>query len=168
VLRVVDTGIGIEAARQEEVFHEFVQLHNPERDRQQGLGLGLAIVRRLAELLGVQVSLRSRLGSGSTFTLRLDAVPAPAVPLAEPAAVPLPGQAGHAGLVLVIDDDADLRDEFNDDVPAIVITGDTAPERLREAAAGGHVLLHKPVSPQQLREYMAGASAAASRADAAA
>ncbi|MBL8345722.1 MAG: hybrid sensor histidine kinase/response regulator [Rubrivivax sp.] len=225
VLRVVDTGIGIEAARQEEVFHEFVQLHNPERDRQQGLGLGLAIVRRLAELLEVRVTLRSRPGSGSTFTLRLDAVPAPALPLAEPAAAPLAGRASDAGLVLVIDDDADiragmrtlltgwghavvdagglaellpqlrgmkvvpqliitdyrlrgaetghdvvarLRDEFNDDVPAIVITGDTAPERLREAAAGGHVLLHKPVSPQQLRECMARASATASQADAAA
>lgn len=225
VLRVVDTGIGIEAARQGEVFHEFVQLHNPERDRQQGLGLGLAIVRRLAELLGARVSLRSRPGSGSTFTLRLEAVPAPAVPPAEPVAAPAPGPAGHAGLVIVVDDDADiragmrtlltgwghavvdagglaellpqlrgmkivpqliitdyrlrgvetghdvvarLRDEFNDDVPAIVITGDTAPERLREAAAGGHVLLHKPVSPQQLRERMAGALATPGQAEAAA
>jgi CheY-like chemotaxis protein len=59
---------------------------------------------------------------------------------------------------------ARLRDEFNDDVPAIVITGDTAPERLREAAAGGHVLLHKPVGAEQLREAVGralGAPAAA-------
>jgi signal transduction histidine kinase len=229
VLRVMDTGIGIEPARQEEVFHEFVQLHNPERDRQQGLGLGLAIVRRLAALLGIRLRLRSRPGHGSQFVLRLDAVdavdaagaplprPAEAAMPAAAAAPPVQATAADAGLVLVVDDDADiragmrallagwghavvdaggladlmpqlhgltvapqliisdyrlrgdetghkvverLRDEFNDDTPAIIITGDTAPERLREAASGGHLLLHKPVGPEQLREGMARARAA--------
>ena len=54
-----------------------------------------------------------------------------------------------------------LRHEYNEDIPAILITGDTAPERLREAAAGGHALLHKPVQPQQLRQAMLRAVAAA-------
>ena len=57
-----DTGIGIAPERQAEVFQEFVQLHNPERDRAQGLGLGLAIVRRLAGLLEVPLALHSRAG----------------------------------------------------------------------------------------------------------
>jgi len=221
VLRIVDTGVGIEPARQEEVFHEFVQLHNPERDRQQGLGLGLAIVRRLAGLLQVQVRLRSRPGRGSNFTLRLPVSRDEAAPQAQAPGLHLRGAARGAsappatpapGLVLVIDDDADirmgmrallaawghevidaasleellprlarvreapqliisdhrlrgeatgggvverLRQEFNDDTPAIIVTGDTAPERLREVAASGHLLLHKPVSPERLREGLA-------------
>jgi CheY-like chemotaxis protein len=44
-----------------------------------------------------------------------------------------------------------LHDEYNREIPALLITGNTAPERLREAAASGHRLLHKPVSPRQLR-----------------
>jgi CheY-like chemotaxis protein len=43
-----------------------------------------------------------------------------------------------------------LRAEFGDDLPALLITGDTAPGRLRDAQASGIALLHKPVSPEQL------------------
>ena len=44
---------------------------------------------------------------------------------------------------------------FNDELPIILITGDTAADRLRDARASGHVLLHKPVSPQALQMAMA-------------
>jgi CheY-like chemotaxis protein len=44
-----------------------------------------------------------------------------------------------------------LQDEYNDELPAILITGDTAPERLLEAEASGLPLLHKPVTPTALR-----------------
>jgi CheY-like chemotaxis protein len=44
-----------------------------------------------------------------------------------------------------------LRSGFNDDVPAILVTGDTGPDRLRDAAASGLGLLHKPVSEAALR-----------------
>ncbi|HTH17900.1 MAG TPA: ATP-binding protein, partial [Magnetospirillum sp.] len=67
----VDTGIGIGPEHQEEVFEEFHQVHNAARDRAQGLGLGLAIVRRLAGLLGGRVELLSQPGKGSRFTLIL-------------------------------------------------------------------------------------------------
>jgi CheY-like chemotaxis protein len=48
-----------------------------------------------------------------------------------------------------------LQTLFNDELPVILITGDTAAERLREARASGHVLLHKPVTPQALQKAMA-------------
>jgi PAS domain S-box-containing protein len=70
-IQVVDTGIGIGPEHQEEVFEEFHQVHNAARDRAQGLGLGLAIVRRLAGLLGGRVELLSQPGKGSRFTLIL-------------------------------------------------------------------------------------------------
>lgn len=47
-----------------------------------------------------------------------------------------------------------LRDEYNCDIPALLITGNTDPERLREAAASGLRVLHKPVSPHQLRRVI--------------
>ncbi|MEI6319885.1 MAG: ATP-binding protein, partial [Pseudomonadota bacterium] len=51
VLAVEDTGVGIPADKQREIFEEFRQLDNPERDRRKGIGLGLAIVDKLARLL---------------------------------------------------------------------------------------------------------------------
>jgi PAS domain S-box len=68
---VVDSGIGIAPENHEAVFEEFHQVANAARDRAQGLGLGLAIVRRLAGLLGGRVELRSSLGRGSRFSLVL-------------------------------------------------------------------------------------------------
>ncbi len=47
-----------------------------------------------------------------------------------------------------------VRAELGQPVPALIITGDTAPERLREAHAAGFVLMHKPVSPAKLRAFL--------------
>jgi CheY-like chemotaxis protein len=47
-----------------------------------------------------------------------------------------------------------LREELGADLPAILITGDTTPERLREAKAQGVTLVHKPISPEQLRQRL--------------
>ena len=71
LIQVWDTGIGIPADAHENIFQEFVQLNNPERDRNKGLGLGLAIVARMANLLGTSVTLRSRVGQGSVFSVRI-------------------------------------------------------------------------------------------------
>jgi len=198
-LEVWDTGVGIASEQQHEIFREFHQLGNPERDRNKGLGLGLAIVDGLTRMLGTRLTLASVPGRGSLFRLALpvpDAMPVNDVPVVESTAmVPL-------GLsVLVIDDDAAvrvgmvqllrdwgcqcvaadnieeamewarhnrpdllisdyrLRDQRNGaeaiatlrsllgkDLPAVLITGDTAPERLREAQSSGVPLLHKPVT----------------------
>lgn len=211
VLRVEDTGVGIAPEDRETIFEEFVQLANPERDRNKGLGLGLAIVRRLADLLGHSLELESEPGRGSRFGIRVPRVradaafePADDAQAAVPASVPgrLPGS-----FVLVIDDERDVldamtlvleqsgayvltassgaeavekiaredrlpdivvsdlrlrggetgtlavarvREAIGEPVPALLVTGDTAPERVAEAAASGLILLHKPLRPERL------------------
>ena len=70
-IEVRDNGAGIDQASQSAIFCEYVQLNAPEMDAQKGLGLGLAIVDRLAKLLGHKVTLRSAPGMGSTFALRI-------------------------------------------------------------------------------------------------
>lgn len=68
-IEIWDTGIGIADDQKDSVFQEFHQIDNPERDRTKGLGLGLAIVDRLARLLGHELRLRSALGRGSCFSV---------------------------------------------------------------------------------------------------
>ncbi|WP_051516441.1 hybrid sensor histidine kinase/response regulator [Herbaspirillum sp. RV1423] len=209
-LEVWDTGIGIAPSQQTEVFREFHQLGNPERDRQKGLGLGLAIVQGLAAVLGHELSLLSVPHRGSVFRLVMPTAVQPFSPEA-PQSVPADK---HPALpeahILIIDDDqivragmvqllsdwgyhcmaADsieealwltrsrrpdiiisdyrlreqrtgteaiqaIRAECGMDLPALLITGDTAPARLREARASGLPLLHKPVSPSQLQSWLA-------------
>jgi signal transduction histidine kinase/CheY-like chemotaxis protein len=78
-LEVRDSGIGIPTEAQSIIFQEFVQLANPERARGKGLGLGLAIVRRLTDLLGHPLTLRSAPARGSVFAVDVPAcAPAPA------------------------------------------------------------------------------------------
>jgi len=66
-LQVWDTGVGIPEHEQENIFREFQQLANPERDRRKGLGLGLAIVDRLCQLLTHPIRIASLPGKGSLF-----------------------------------------------------------------------------------------------------
>jgi signal transduction histidine kinase/CheY-like chemotaxis protein len=206
LLQVWDTGRGIAEAQQDEVFEEFVQLGNPQRSRAQGLGLGLAIVRRGAALLGAPLRLRSRVGRGSCFSILVPAASAQAMP-----ASPLPHTAASlAGLsIVVVEDDpavcraladrleswgarvaafehpaalfralddpaaslpaadllisdqrlpgssgievvARLRERLGAGLPALLITGDTAPHDLAALAASGLPVLHKPFSADEL------------------
>jgi signal transduction histidine kinase/CheY-like chemotaxis protein len=68
---VTDTGIGIPETQQERIFDEFVQVDQSLARRQAGTGLGLAIARRLARLMGGEITVSSVQGSGSRFTLTL-------------------------------------------------------------------------------------------------
>ncbi len=70
-LKVVDTGVGIPALSQKDIFQEFFQLSNPSRDSAKGVGLGLAIVERLARLLGIEINLVSEPDAGTEFALKL-------------------------------------------------------------------------------------------------
>lgn len=217
VIEVIDTGIGIALEQQSEIFREFHQLGNSERDRQKGLGLGLAIANGLALSLGHQLTLVSQPDRGSIFRLR---APLTRSGFSEDIDCLLGGTLLAKDLlcglrVLVIDDDAivregmsqlledwnceckvvesiaealdvvaqwqpqllisdyrlregqtgaqaikQVREIIGEAVSALIITGDTAPERLREAHESGIPLLHKPVSPYQLYRTMVGSMVA--------
>jgi signal transduction histidine kinase/CheY-like chemotaxis protein len=213
-ISIADTGVGIPAADQLRVFDEFVQLGNVERDRNQGIGLGLSIVKRLSALLEVKVEIRSHPGAGTTFIV--------GVPVGDPVQCRY-APAFNAGcvdlvdtlFVLVIDDEEEvclaveglletwgcivmtassgetalqqlqeigevpdvilsdyrLRDgetggdvikrirAFLDmEIPAIILTGDIAPERLKAIKALGYPMLHKPCEPDALRHLLASAA----------
>jgi len=108
-LQVWDTGVGIALEHQEAVFGEFFQVANATRDRTKGMGLGLSIVRRTAELLGHEVTLRSRVGAGTCVTLKLPLCQAPAQALSAPTAEEAtPGSLAQVR-VLVIEDDTLVR-----------------------------------------------------------
>ena len=70
-LEVWDTGRGIKHDEIDTIFDAFHQLDNPERDRKKGVGLGLSIVDQIANLLDTPVSVRSRYGRGSVFSIIL-------------------------------------------------------------------------------------------------
>jgi two-component system, sensor histidine kinase len=211
-IQVWDTGRGIPAEEQEHVFQEFYQLGNPERDRTKGVGLGLAIVRRLTQLLDHPLTVRSQLGKGSMFAIAAPYASAAAAASMSTGEFSLPLLEHDGGLILVIDDEVAiqiamkslleswgyeaitagsceemleriathrtaprliisdyrlrdnasgidaierLRSEYNDEIPGMLITGDTAADRLKEAQESGFLLLHKPVPNHRLRASIA-------------
>jgi signal transduction histidine kinase len=117
-LEVWDTGIGIGEADRQRIFEEFVQLGNPERDRRKGLGLGLAIARRAAALIGGDVTLASRPGRGSRFAFGQPAAPTP--PRLIVTGTHLPATAVRTLPrdpvlpVLIVEDDRDVRAALGD------------------------------------------------------
>lgn len=70
-IEVVDTGVGIPPALQRKIFEPFTQVHDGLNRKHQGVGLGLAVARRIATALGGTIEVTSALGAGSTFTLSL-------------------------------------------------------------------------------------------------
>jgi signal transduction histidine kinase len=210
-VEVWDTGPGIAEADREHIFEEFYQVGNPERDRAGGLGLGLSIVRRLTELLGLPLQLTSVPGRGSRFVLHLactrDALPQ--------FASRSPDSSLQALAVAVVDDDPEVREGMQvllerwgcrvyagadaDDVlhlvngvtlqaivadyrlrhgrtgadairdlraacgqllPALIVSGDSSPERLALMQASGLECMSKPVLPVRLRSWLQTAAAA--------
>jgi signal transduction histidine kinase/CheY-like chemotaxis protein len=207
-LEVVDTGIGIPREKQQAVFEDFFQIGNPERDRSQGLGLGLPIVARMARLLDHPISVRSVPSHGSAFSISVPFVLAGAAP-SVPVTIPRTDTPPSSSTILVIEDDREQRigmqmmlegwgyrviaagspekaliavrsaprspalvisdfrmpsritgvetiamiaDILGRRIPGIILTGDTGPDRLREAKQSGCVLLHKPFAPERLRD----------------
>ncbi|RUQ66201.1 hybrid sensor histidine kinase/response regulator [Azospirillum doebereinerae] len=214
-IEVWDTGFGIPPDKQDVIFDEFHQLTNPSRDPTRGLGLGLAIVRRLSVLLHAPVEVQSRAGRGSVFAVTVERVEpesvvadseSPGFSGAEADEIPLDGMK-----LLVVDDDsmvlsgllltleswgcdfvsaADMREVFvavdgldgppdviltdlrlpgkvsgfdvidrvrklfRTTIPAVVLTGETAPDALLEGQRRGCAFLHKPLHPGELRRVL--------------
>lgn len=116
LIQVRDNGRGIDRAAHQRIFQEFVQLHNPQRSRSEGLGLGLAIVQRLARLLFHPISVRSCPGHGSTFAIEVpNCSPLPATPGMRKAASMVGAEASHtlSGCrVLLVEDDVLVRTSY--------------------------------------------------------
>lgn len=112
VIEVWDTGIGIAEAEHQAIFEEYHQLDNAARNRSRGLGLGLAIVRRLSILLGHQIGVRSIPGKGSVFSIAVPCSGASSVAEGDKAD---PTDRAHeprrrTGTILVVEDDPELRE----------------------------------------------------------
>jgi len=109
-IEVWDTGIGIAPDQQERIFDEFYQVGNAARDRNKGIGLGLAIVRRTADLLGERISVRSRPGKGSCFSIELPMHRIKTARQVAPASVlrPMEGRS-----VWLVEDDVMLRNALD-------------------------------------------------------
>ncbi|OYY95359.1 MAG: hypothetical protein B7Y41_02330 [Hydrogenophilales bacterium 28-61-23] len=208
-VEVRDSGKGIPHEFQAHIFEEYFQLENPERHRDKGLGLGLAIVARLANLIGSRVQVRSEPGKGSCFWFQLarcEAAPDQPETPAPTFSLPLENalvafidddEAILAAMVEVFDhwnvalaagEDAEqvraelralgrvpdlilcdyrlrdghtgieavqlLRDAFGADIPAALLTGDTAPVTIRAIQASHLPVLHKPLKPAKLRAFL--------------
>jgi len=109
-IEVWDTGIGVPEEQLQAIFEEFHQLDNPARERSKGLGLGLTIVERLANLLGLAVDVRSRPGKGSMFAVEvpLGRGGPPWRPRLDPSEVK--ENVHQSGAILVVEDDAPVRE----------------------------------------------------------
>jgi signal transduction histidine kinase/CheY-like chemotaxis protein len=208
-LEVADTGIGIGPDVLPHIFEEYYQADNPHRDRRKGLGLGLAIVRRIESLLGCKIKVDSHPGVGSTFSFSLPR--GEGEKLAQPFVITHSQYDLNGSVVALVEDDQDIREQTNEimeqwgcrvvageyaddvirkldlaetrpdvlvcdyrlphgmtatavikrmrelwgsDLPAVVLTGDTAKETLNEIQASGALLLHKPVAPMRLKSMM--------------
>jgi len=112
LIEVRDTGIGIPKTEHKNIFSEFYQVENPERDRRNGLGLGLAIVNRLVAILSGEINITSTLGQGSCFQVYLPNLKSGAqAPIAlEKKTSNWPMLCGMS--VLIIDDEIDVRDSM--------------------------------------------------------
>lgn len=107
-IEVRDSGLGIAPEDQQVIFQEFVQLGNAERARDKGLGLGLAIVRRLVDLLGHRLELRSTPGRGSVFAVELPGAAPPIAPAGDRGEALALGHFGDLQVLLADDDDLAL------------------------------------------------------------
>jgi CheY-like chemotaxis protein len=229
--QVWDSGVGVPRQYRHRIFDDHFQAHNDGRLSSEGLGLGLAVVRRLSLLGPTPVRVRSRPGRGSCFSVRLprlvpaevlpeaqDRRPVPALVARPPADAPIDG--AGARTVVLIDDDPQVREgtalalaqhgwlcaaaanpedalallarwqdegrmpagdmpcalvsdhrlglsvtglealqqlryELGEDLPALLLTGEI-PALLADAAARANVALaSKPLSAEQLSDWLA-------------
>ena len=160
-IKVTDTGLGIPEEKQRIIFDEYVQLDNPERDRDKGLGLGLAIVSRIAHLLGHELHLESTEGGGSEF--RVDIPLGENAKLAQPSVAMVPefDQELHNMRVMVIDDEKAILEALKvllDGWGCEVITAETVEEAKQQLRAY-NIRPDAILSDYRLRENITGIEA---------
>ena len=112
---VADTGIGMTPEQQAKLFEEFTQADTSTARQYGGTGLGLAITRKLARMMGGEVTVASEPGKGSVFTVRL---PSSADSRAESSLGPDGSRPPSTNCILVIDDDATARELISDHLKA--------------------------------------------------
>lgn len=211
-IEVWDTGPGIPDDQQSRIFEEFYQADQPARDENTGIGLGLAIIERLARLLNHDISVHSRTGKGSVFGVEMAAAEPPATDAEAPAPYEFSSDMSNV-TALLIDDNSSVRvataatladwgyavmpaatikealalmaggDRIPDviltdlalrknetgidairrirgaagrPVPALIVTAETDPARLRDAIDSNMMILHKPIEPDTLRLALEG------------
>ncbi len=111
-LQVWDTGIGIPEHEQARVFEEFYQVPGhaaPTPEQRKGLGLGLSIVKRLADLMGAPLTLRSQPGRGTVFTLELPVGRAVKPPVGAVSGKAVPGITLDGRLIVIVEDEPAVR-----------------------------------------------------------
>ena len=115
-IEIWDTGIGIPESELQAIFEEYHQVDNPARQRSQGLGLGLSIVKSLGELLGHPISVRSLHGKGSVFSIEVpltpSGVPSPPDRRARAADDESTQTAPRTGAILIVEDDREVREHL--------------------------------------------------------
>ena len=205
---IIDNGLGIPENEQKKIFNEFYQLHNPERNRSKGLGLGLSIVQRTIQLLGHRMSLESKRNQGCKFAIHLPIIKK------NQEIIDLPTTSNtqdsiftteNAQNILIIEDEEELlygldillrnwghntflavnkqealdlskknsihiiisdyqlqnndngidiilsiREQYQDQIPAVLVTGNTTPSVLEKISAHHIPMLSKPYLPNEL------------------
>jgi PAS domain S-box-containing protein len=110
-LEVTDTGVGIESDQLEEIFREFHQCKSPGSSKE-GFGLGLAIVRRLADLLDHRIEVESNPGKGSTFTISVPIIVDGGSYVEDEFGDDAGLETQGSGLVILIEDDVSVADAW--------------------------------------------------------
>jgi len=110
-IEVEDTGIGISEDEQEAIFQEFHQVRSPGSNKE-GFGLGLAIVRRLADLLRHEIDVESDPGKGSLFTVSLPVVEVSGDHAEDGDDGHAPSQEEASGLIILIEDDVNVANAW--------------------------------------------------------
>jgi CheY-like chemotaxis protein len=110
-IEVEDTGIGIAEDQLEAIFMEFHQVRSRGGNKE-GFGLGLAIVRRLADLLGHEIEVRSDVGTGSRFTVKLPVVDADNRPVDASDSGEAIAEESVSGLVILIEDNVNVANAW--------------------------------------------------------
>jgi len=109
-VEIWDTGVGIAADQLTAIFDEYHQIDNAARERSRGLGLGLSIVQRLGDILGHKVSVQSRPGRGSVFSIEVPRPESRASQLSPADGPHNRAPKARVGHILLVEDDPDIRD----------------------------------------------------------